>query len=184
MIYVVEDGTGLSNATSYTTVQEFKDYWLAGGSLGIITVANSYTDAQIQGAQMVAAQYIDRNYSFKGEILNNTVEVEQNLAWPRQSVYDQEDRLIADDSVPDLVKQAHHEYTYHQLLGSLISVVSEKGIITEESKEIYQGMKTSKKYQEGTQAFSLRRYPYADSLMRGLTKGGIGYMSGSLVRGL
>lgn len=75
MAFVVEDGTGLSNATSYVTVQEYRDYYTDRG-----IDKSGETDAQIQGYLVQATDFIDLEYKFCGDKLVDT----QALDFPRE----------------------------------------------------------------------------------------------------
>lgn len=74
MAFVVEDGTGLANATSYVSVQEYRDYFTDRG-----IDKSSEADADIQGYLVRATEYIDLNFSFCGDPLTTT----QALEFPR-----------------------------------------------------------------------------------------------------
>ena len=77
--FKLEDGTGLPDATSYCSVDEFKQYHLNRG-----TDYSSLTDDQIQAALNIATEYIDSSYSFKGYVTS----VSQSLAFPRFDIGD------------------------------------------------------------------------------------------------
>ena len=74
MAFVVEDGTGKTDANSYITVAEMKEYWTDRG-----TDYTSLSDAVIQGYCINATQYINMRYSFKGYPTSET----QALDFPR-----------------------------------------------------------------------------------------------------
>lgn len=74
MAFVVEDGTGLADATSYVTVQEYRDYYTDRG-----IDKTSETDAQIQGYLVQGSEFINLTYSFCGDVLVAT----QALQFPR-----------------------------------------------------------------------------------------------------
>lgn len=74
MAFVVEDGTGLADANSYTTVQEYRDYYTDRG-----IDKSSETDAQIEGYLVRGTEYIDLNFDFCGETLTAI----QALKFPR-----------------------------------------------------------------------------------------------------
>lgn len=174
MSLIPEDGSGLSNANSYQSMQSVKDYWSQGGSFGIIDIAANYTDPQIEAAMITATRYMERQYSYKGSIVT-TSSPYQALAWPRDSVVDDEGRAIDSDIVPGQVEEAHSEYTYIQLTNSAVGGVqpspSREGLIKRQMDKI-DVLETEVEYESGTQAYTLQRYPYADNLMNGLTTGG------------
>ena len=73
-MFVYEDGTGLSNANSLASVQDFKDYYLLR-NVNISTL----TDTQIEGFLVLGTDYIVQKYDFKGSKLKDT----QSLPFPR-----------------------------------------------------------------------------------------------------
>ena len=73
-MFIVEDSTGLSNANSLASVQDFKDYY----SLRNIDVS-TLTDTQIEGFLVLGTDYIVQKYDFKGSKLKDT----QSLPFPR-----------------------------------------------------------------------------------------------------
>ena len=73
-MFIVEDGTGLPNANSLASVQEFKDYY----TLRNIDIS-TLTDTQIEGFLVLGTDYIVQKYDFKGSKLKDT----QSLPFPR-----------------------------------------------------------------------------------------------------
>ena len=73
-MFVYEDGTGLPNANSLASVQDFKDYY----SLRNIDIS-TLTDTQIEGFLVLGTDYILQKYDFKGSKLKDT----QSLPFPR-----------------------------------------------------------------------------------------------------
>ena len=73
-MFVYEDGTGLSNANSLASVQDFKDYY----SLRNVDIS-TLIDTQIEGFLVLGTDYIVQKYDFKGSKLKDT----QSLPFPR-----------------------------------------------------------------------------------------------------
>ena len=73
-MFIVEDSTGLSNANSLASVQDFKDYY----SLRNVNIS-TLTDTQIEGFLVLGTDYIVQKYDFKGSKLKDT----QSLPFPR-----------------------------------------------------------------------------------------------------
>lgn len=73
-MFIVEDSTGLPNANSLASVQDFKDYYLLR-NVNISTL----TDTQIEGFLVLGTDYIVQKYDFKGSKLKDT----QSLPFPR-----------------------------------------------------------------------------------------------------
>ena len=72
--FIVETGAGLTNATSYVSVAEYKQYY---ENRGIDYTATA--EATIQAKLNIATEYIDNNYNFIGNISND----DQALSFPR-----------------------------------------------------------------------------------------------------
>lgn len=73
-MFIVEDSSGLPNANSLASVQDFKDYY----SLRNINIS-TLTDTQIEGFLVLGTDYIVQKYDFKGSKLKDT----QSLPFPR-----------------------------------------------------------------------------------------------------
>lgn len=73
-MFIVEDSTGLPNANSLASVQDFKDYY----SLRNVNIS-TLTDTQIEGFLVLGTDYILQKYDFKGSKLKDT----QSLPFPR-----------------------------------------------------------------------------------------------------
>jgi len=101
--FVVEDGTGLTNANSYVSVQEASDY----------LISNNYSyptwdDLDTGDKQKLlswASRYLDQRARWNG---TKTVE-DSGLRWPRTDVYDRDGILIEPDEIPEQLKEATNE---------------------------------------------------------------------------
>ena len=96
MQFVVEDGTGKSDSTSYATVIEFLQYWKNKGQ----TV--TATDNEIKAWLNNATEYIDKEYFFMGKISNPG----QSLKWPRIYVKKNEWIFYEYNEIPKEVKNS------------------------------------------------------------------------------
>lgn len=113
--FVVEDGTGLSTATSYLSIADFKQYWEDRG-----VDYSALTDATIQPLLNRATQVIDQRYTFYGKVKSST----QALQFPRTDIYDKNDVKISSSIVPVPVENATAEiakalYVADQAEGSI-----------------------------------------------------------------
>jgi len=90
---VVEDGTGLTNATSYVSIAEFKAYWAERG------ITRTESDDTIAIWLNLASQFADAHYDWDGQIASD----EQALLIPRVNWCDKQGRDL-DDSVPGFIK--------------------------------------------------------------------------------
>lgn len=169
MAFVVEDGSGLSTATSWISVADADTYATEVG-LTAWTGSNSVK----QTALIKAQRYITQLYrgSWKGVRSNET----QALDWPRYGVYDVDGFLIASTTIPQALKEAQVELAVRALTADLVSDVAAADVaIGSESKSIA-GISKSVTYIGGkaTQA----SYPVVDMLLAPLI-----YSSGEIVRG-
>ena len=87
MPFVVEDGTGLPDATSFITLAFFKEYADDRGR-----DYSAHTDAAIEQAIVRGTFYLSESFRWKGvrKRLRNNENGYQALAWPRYGVYDRE----------------------------------------------------------------------------------------------
>lgn len=72
---IVEDGTGLANSNSYVSASDATAYWSARQNAAWAAA----TSDEVNGALLVATQYIDLYYTFQGNQLTDT----QALQFPR-----------------------------------------------------------------------------------------------------
>jgi hypothetical protein len=98
--FVVEDGTGLDDATSYVSVAEANAYLAA--NIHKSSTWNALALPTRQALLVWASRYLDQRASWKG---TKTVETSA-LRWPREGVYDVDDNLIESDVIPPALKQA------------------------------------------------------------------------------
>lgn len=100
--FLVEDGSGLSSATSYVSVADADDYFA-------IDANNEAWDAlpeeQKEFFLAWATRYIDQKVNWKGSKATSV----QGLRWPRVYVKDRDGVYIEDDVIPTQVKQITYE---------------------------------------------------------------------------
>jgi len=94
--FIVETGAGLTNATSYVSVAEYKQYY---ENRGIDYTATA--EATIQAKLNIATEYIDNNYNFIGNISND----DQALSFPRVGL-SKNGNAIDSNVIPQDVKDA------------------------------------------------------------------------------
>ena len=97
MALTVEDGTGLPDADSYVSTDDF-DTYAEEMNLNITTLTDEAKEALLRKS----TQYIERTYSgrWPGTKLNGR---DQALAWPREDAEDYDGEEIDDDEVPSEV---------------------------------------------------------------------------------
>ena len=133
-MFIVEDGTGLANANSFASVDEFKQYWSDRGS-----DLSAYADAQIEQNLVKATQYIDKNFRYIGMKPSST----QALNWPRWYAYSEEGYVYS--GVPKDIISATCEASLLSLQGLSLFASSESGIA--EKTENVGPVETTYKYQ-------------------------------------
>lgn len=83
MAFIVEDGTGLTNATSYVSVSDAIAYFADSGNQAWV---GKEGDPLLEQALVRATRYIDNEY--RGRWLGVKASSAQALAWPRTQVID------------------------------------------------------------------------------------------------
>jgi hypothetical protein len=109
MAFVVEDGTGTDPlANSYSSVQEWKDYWVDVGY-----DFSAYSDPQIRAALVAGTRYLEQLY--RNDWYGLPLMYDQPLAWPRDGVYV---NCVLLEGIPTQLKNALHELARRALPGT------------------------------------------------------------------
>lgn len=164
MTIVVETGAIVDGANAYITVAELDAYWSARN------VTLSQTNAEKEAAIIIATQYVDINFSWRGTIVID----EQWLDWPRAGVYDDEGRDIEYTEIPRRLKNAVCEYAKRQLDSDIQPDVfpNDLGAIKRKREKV-DVIEQEVEYQDNTGGYyGIKRYPLADNWLKGLTIGG------------
>ena len=101
--FVVEDGTGLSTATSYATVAEADDYIIMN-----IHASSGWEELSTDSKERLlswASAYLDSHTVWKG---TKTVETSA-LRWPRTGVCDRDGIELGENEIPNQLKLATAE---------------------------------------------------------------------------
>jgi hypothetical protein len=106
MDFVVEDGTGLTTATSYVSTQEADEYLSLRPNYAAWDAAEN-----VEELLMWATRLLDQRATWYGNKQVN----ESSLRWPRYGVNDRDGIAIPYDEVPLAVKHATIEIAYHLL---------------------------------------------------------------------
>ena len=106
MSLIVEDGTGLIDATSYASVAEADAYFLLYGQTAWTT--DDLDNSQRELALAKATAFIDRRWGPKFRGTRNSLD--QALQWPRTNARDNSGLLYPDDALPTNLKTACFEY--------------------------------------------------------------------------
>lgn len=119
MVFIVEDGNGISGAVSYASVAELRDY--ASYRYDVTTKA----DSELEAALVVASvDWVDGQHTFSGYPLTET----QGLDFP-----------IAGVGLPANIKNAAMKAALLQLQGLLmvdLASISSNGTVESESKSV------------------------------------------------
>lgn len=160
MAFVVEDGSIVSGANSLCDVA-FADSYFSDRGITAWTGADSVKQVTL----VKATDYIEQRWSnkFKGAIVDD----DQVLSWPRKCVVDRQDRRIADDVVPDRLKQAVCEYAMRVMSGNelfLEPTVDETGLQLTHVHNKVGPLETEVNYTAQAPR-TLRAWPAADRLI-------------------
>lgn len=129
--FYLEDGSGVSNATSYISLDEAKQIYFDNGySFG------TFTDDVFKRYLNQATSWLDNNY--RRYYTGIRQYDDQNLEWPRSSAYYATDSfLISENTVPEEIKNAVVEVSYLIASGEDISpIISKSGQIKEYEVEV------------------------------------------------
>ena len=128
--FVVEDGTGLSTATSYLSVADGDAYVASHGDASNVWCALG-SNKNKQAALMYATQWLDGSFNWLGVVFDP----EQALRWPRIRLPHFERREVIDTSssdsvpLPDKLKQATIEAALMHASAN-VNVFQVDGIVT------------------------------------------------------
>lgn len=128
--FIVEDGTGLSTATAYLSVDDLKQLW--------DNVGYSYSNIStvlLQQRINKATEVIDGQYT---SLWPGTRKTEtQALDWPREDAVYIDGTDISEDIVPPELKRAVSELVYAQQNGTEVQPThSSSGTISKESVRV------------------------------------------------
>lgn len=131
MAFVVENGAGLANATSYASEAETDTYFTDHGAP--VSWTGATTSAK-ETALMLATQYIDNRFQqrWKGQKSGNV----QALDWPRGWVSDYDGYAVDSASVPKQVKDAAAEAALRSIDDGALDpdVQADAGVISQRDK--------------------------------------------------
>lgn len=103
--FVVEDGTGVTDATTYVSLIEANDYLSVKGNFD---EWDALDDAVKEARLMWATRLLDQRATYNGHKYG-----EGPLRWPRTGVKDCDNIAISYDSIPGALKDATIEVAYH-----------------------------------------------------------------------
>jgi hypothetical protein len=98
--FVVEDGTGKVNATSYVSTDEAEDYYAPDVNFSAAWAA--LDDDKKEAYLSWASRILDQKTTWRGTIMTST----QALRWPRYGAINRDSMTIDPDEIPEEVKAA------------------------------------------------------------------------------
>jgi len=126
MALIIEDGTGKTDSNSYVTVDEFRAYAEARG-----TVVAESTD---QDYEQYLIKAMDKLESYRGRYQGQKVDQDQALQFPRDGVYI-DDYEVSASTIPRELKYSQMAFAMESLAGNDLSptqLVSSSGQVTKE----------------------------------------------------
>ncbi len=174
MAIVVEDGTGLANADSYSSVADADTYLASIGDPGSWSTQTVTAKEQ---ALVRATQWLDNTYrtEWKGRRKLQT----QALAWPRVEVYDEDDFLVPDDEVPTILAKATAEAAYRFLTAELSPDLDNGGALVKRTRAKVASLEEELEYVVGA-VIGTEQFQKIEDMLAGLVDGS---GSGSTDRG-
>lgn len=170
MAFVVEDGTGLPNANSYSDVAYADEYFEERG-----ITAWTGDETQKQAWLVQATDYIEQVFAHR--FVGTKVTVDQALAWPRVFAVTRDGVDLDSDMVPSAVVRACCQYALRAIQGPLMPdpLVSAEGYnVVTSRKKVGPIEKEFRVMGSGGAPILVRSYPAADMLLTGLLRAGTG----------
>jgi hypothetical protein len=164
-VFLVEDETGLEDATSYVALSFANDY---------LGDAWATDDTAKQNALMSASEYADVRWGAK--LKGGLLEDNQGLEFPRTYLYDRYGTLI--EGVPDDWKKAICLYAQASVAGTLYPTpTTDTAKEVKREKTVVGPITKEREYVGSATSASWLKFPLADKLARQYTSG-----SGGVVR--
>lgn len=179
-LFVVEDGTALSDSNSYGALDEANSYHEARGNWTWLELSPN----KKQESLVLATDYLDGRFGpwYVGYLATE----EQALGWPRiYTGITSWDYINGSGIIPRELKYACFEYAFRASQSPLAPdpVISDTGVPTvvtmEKVGEIQREYQTLN-FQGGNSIQLIRPYPSADFYMQGLLRAGYG--NGRVIR--
>lgn len=157
MAFVVEDGSGRSDATSLLSVADFQAYHDDRGN-----DYSSYSSTEQEQALVKASTFLTAAYDWVGR----PTEIDQALCWPRIGAYDRNQYAIEEDEIPLPVTQACAELAFRALSEDIYADI-------DRAMKSFKAGSLSVEWEEGTSI--PRTYRIINDLLKGLalSSGGV-----------
>ncbi|QMV29693.1 hypothetical protein [Vibrio phage vB_VnaS-AQKL99] len=176
MNFVVEDGTGKSDATSYVDVAYADEYFKRKGYTAWANLSNEAKEAEL----INGTEYADKKFGFKldGRPLKDT----QSLEFPRSGLKDRYGRPIL--GVPDNIKQATCEYAILSSAGRLYPQTSQVDENIKRESVKVGPITTTTEYVESRRQVVYLDHPYPDAMINFYVNPALGsYANSPVIRG-
>jgi len=164
--FVVEDGTGKSDANSYVSIADADQYDLDHNADAVWGAPLS--DALKQKALRLATQYLDAVYGdrWKGYSANT----DQALDWPRADVLDEDEQFyLESDEIPQALKDACVECAILSANGTTLLPNQTNAGTIKRIKQKLDVMEKEVEYVGGSSPYTY--FSLIDSLIGSLTSG-------------
>lgn len=164
MAFVVEEGAGLPDANSYSTVEYADAYFLERG-----IVAWDGTEEEKQSWLIQATDYIET--VFGARFIGTKKTTTQALSWPRLYAVARDNSELADDAVPSTLVRACCQYALRAKSGPLMPdpLVSAEGYnVVTSRKKVGPIEKEFRVMGSSGTPILVRSYPAADALITSL----------------
>ena len=172
--FIVEDGSGYSDANAYCEIEE-ADQIIA--NYGNSSDWSGATEAQKQNAIREATRYLDLHYTWDGW----KVYEDQALKWPRYEMYDEDDNYMAEDEIPEVLKQACVYLAIKYLEGDTLLEDFENESKVKKTKDVVGPLTEEREYVVGEKPD--KTYQIADKLIASFIIDGEIFYSTDLERG-
>jgi len=155
---IVEDGTGVEDATSYISIA-FADGYFTTRSIAAWTGSDAVKEAAI----IRAMDYVETRWTFLGLPLFTDDPV-QALKWPRQGIYENGLRV---EGIPTNLKRAVAEYALRALSITLLPDPAWDGtsLPVKSTRQKLGPIEKETVFQDGATPQLLKPYPAADRLL-------------------
>lgn len=122
---IVENGTGMTTANSYSTLEEANTYlYSMQANADVALVWDSLSNDEKRAALISSTRYLDDKFRWYGILYTEA----QALQWPRTKNYDERGVLITAGTIPSILKKMTATLAlYWEKEGGLYNEVSELG---------------------------------------------------------
>lgn len=176
MVFKVEDGTGLSDATSYSSVADATTYFT---STGRDSAWGALTEGAQQKALEVGSSYADLRWGSR--LAGRPLKQDQGMEFPRTGLVDRYGRAVL--GLPRDWVHAACEYALQSLSGSLLPTSDSTAASETKRKKIVVGpITTETEYFSEVNTAGFKSYPLGDLLVKKYLLGGGAGGTGRVMR--